>query len=31
MATYSYGKKTRVRRSSVKAVGPTSAELERQA
>jgi hypothetical protein len=30
MATYSYGKKTRVRRSGVKAVGPTSAELERQ-
>lgn len=30
MATYSYGKKTRVRRSGVKAIGPTSAELERQ-
>jgi hypothetical protein len=30
MASYSYGKKTRVRRSGVKAVGPTSAELERQ-
>jgi hypothetical protein len=28
MASYSYGKKTRVRRSGVKAVGPTSAELE---
>jgi hypothetical protein len=28
MASYSYGKKTRVRRSGVKAIGPTSAELE---
>jgi hypothetical protein len=31
MATYSYGRKTKVRRSGVKAIGPTSAELERQA
>jgi hypothetical protein len=31
MATYSYGKKTRVRRAGVKAIGPTSAELEARA